>query len=557
MPHHPHTPANTTTSRTTARLAVKAVVVVKALVLATALALATTALAGCAEAGAAPTAVRSAAPPPLYPRSTRWVWPLPGRPAVLRRFTPPQHRYGPGHRGIDLSAPPGTPVLAASAGTVTFAGPVAGRGVITLHHPNGLNTTYEPVIPQVHKGQQVPTAAPLGTLAPGHPGCPTPACLHWGLRRHHTYLNPLHLLAPPKPRLLPLPPLQTNPNPAFTPTLALPPATLTHPANPTTPTNRRAPPTKPPPSNPTPTPHARAPPTKPSHPPPARPTCHPGSHPPRSPPPAPTPAQLPHNVPATPPPGPASQRPVGSESLPRTPTRFPAQPPTQLRSTRPAPSSQVPPTSNLQPPGSGLRAPGSGLRAPGSGLRAPGSGLRAPGSGLRAPGSGLRAPGKARPAPLPLPPLAPPSPSVLCSSPPSCPSPRARSLQPGPTHPPDRNSRPTPPKPPVRDQACQPGNWSSGDSSGDPGVNRLHHTRLTPLRGQVPAPTPRRSNRNPQAGGRLAPSTTGNATSHETTTYSYNETSSALSVPTFRQRLRAPHSPSGWPRAVRERQVVR
>ncbi|MCK2242460.1 M23 family metallopeptidase, partial [Crossiella sp. S99.2] len=274
MPHHPHTPANTTTSRTTAHLAVKAVVVVKALVLATALALVTTALAGCAaEAGAAPTAVRSAAPPPLYPRSTRWVWPLPGRPAVLRRFTPPQHRYGPGHRGIDLSAPPSTPVLAASAGTVTFAGPVAGRGVITLHHPNGLNTTYEPVIPQVHQGQQVPTAAPLGTLAPGHPGCPTPACLHWGLRRHHTYLNPLHLLAHPKPRLLPLPPPQTNPNPAPAFTPALPPATRTHPTNPTTPTNPRAPPTQPPPHSPTSTPQPNPHPT--TQPPPHKPAPHP------------------------------------------------------------------------------------------------------------------------------------------------------------------------------------------------------------------------------------------------------------------------------------------
>jgi murein DD-endopeptidase MepM/ murein hydrolase activator NlpD len=57
--------------------------------------------------------------------------------------------FGPGHRGVDLAAVAGAPVLAAGAGTVVFAGTVAGRGVVSVDHSGGLRTTYEPVLPTV------------------------------------------------------------------------------------------------------------------------------------------------------------------------------------------------------------------------------------------------------------------------------------------------------------------------------------------------------------------------------------------------------------------------
>jgi murein DD-endopeptidase MepM/ murein hydrolase activator NlpD len=43
----------------------------------------------------------------------------------------------------------------------------------------------------------------IGTLTSGHAGCPVQACLHWGLRRGQSYLDPLGLLRPPRVRLLP------------------------------------------------------------------------------------------------------------------------------------------------------------------------------------------------------------------------------------------------------------------------------------------------------------------------------------------------------------------
>jgi murein DD-endopeptidase MepM/ murein hydrolase activator NlpD len=59
------------------------------------------------------------------------------------------------------------------------------------------------VQPLVAAGQAVARGSPLGVLAAGHAGCPTGACLHWGLRRGETYLDPLVLLRPPRVRLLP------------------------------------------------------------------------------------------------------------------------------------------------------------------------------------------------------------------------------------------------------------------------------------------------------------------------------------------------------------------
>jgi murein DD-endopeptidase MepM/ murein hydrolase activator NlpD len=134
-----------------------------------------------------------------------WGWPLPGGPAVTRAFDPPPTPYAAGHRGVDLAGAAGTPVLAAGAGVVAFAGLVAGRPVVSVVHPGGLRTTYEPVQPTVAAGQAVARGTPLGLLVAGHAGCAAEACLHWGLRRGEAYLDPLSLLRPPRVRLLPWP----------------------------------------------------------------------------------------------------------------------------------------------------------------------------------------------------------------------------------------------------------------------------------------------------------------------------------------------------------------
>ncbi|MDK3257781.1 murein hydrolase activator EnvC family protein, partial [Blastococcus capsensis] len=154
----------------------------------------------------APVGATAGPAPPVPPSSgvAAWVAPLPGRPVVGRPFEPPPHRYGPGHRGVDLVGAPGAPVLAAGDGVVAFAGMVAGRPVVSIDHADGLRTTYEPVERSVGAGARVTPGSPIGTLAAGHDGCPATGCLHWGLRRGEDYLDPLALLRPPRIRLLPM-----------------------------------------------------------------------------------------------------------------------------------------------------------------------------------------------------------------------------------------------------------------------------------------------------------------------------------------------------------------
>ncbi|SMD03053.1 M23 family metallopeptidase [Lentzea albidocapillata] len=137
----------------------------------------------------------------LSPPADRFTWPLPPPHPVMRAFEAPASPFGPGHRGVDLASPAGTPVLAAGDATVVFAGAVAARTLVSLQHRNGLRTTYEPIAPAVTAGRPVRRGEVIGHLQAGH--CPTP-CLHWGARRGQAYLDPLRLVSSGRVRLLPL-----------------------------------------------------------------------------------------------------------------------------------------------------------------------------------------------------------------------------------------------------------------------------------------------------------------------------------------------------------------
>ncbi len=126
-------------------------------------------------------------------------WPVGQRPLVVRGWEPPTAEYGRGHRGVDLAAPAGAPVRAVAPGRVSFAGRVAGRGVVAVELTGTgeppLRTTYEPVRARVKKGDKVAAGDVLGTLEPTASHCPS-SCLHWGLLRADVYLDPLSLLPP-------------------------------------------------------------------------------------------------------------------------------------------------------------------------------------------------------------------------------------------------------------------------------------------------------------------------------------------------------------------------
>jgi murein DD-endopeptidase MepM/ murein hydrolase activator NlpD len=164
----------------------------------------------------APAAAIAPSPPPTAPSvspagsllpalGTGWTWPLgDGPPVVVRGFDPPDLPWQPGHRGVDLLGSTGVTVNAAGSGVVTYAGPVAGVGVVTVTHGE-LRTTYQPVTATVVAGDRVSAGEPIGTLSPAGSHCAPSACLHWGLLRGTVYLDPVSLvLGTARPRLLPL-----------------------------------------------------------------------------------------------------------------------------------------------------------------------------------------------------------------------------------------------------------------------------------------------------------------------------------------------------------------
>ena len=130
-----------------------------------------------------------------------WVWPAPSF-RIARAFVAPAHEYGPGHRGVDLDLLGASAVRAPADGIVAFSGAVAGRGVLTIDHGDGLVTTLEPVVSALGPGTLVIRGEPVATLSSG--GHAAAGALHFGVRLDGVYVNPMLLLGGvPRAVLLP------------------------------------------------------------------------------------------------------------------------------------------------------------------------------------------------------------------------------------------------------------------------------------------------------------------------------------------------------------------
>lgn len=148
-------------------------------------------------------AALSSSPDPRTTAAASAVWPLAPRPRVVSGFAPPDSAYGAGHRGVDLAGRAGQTVRTAAAGRVSFAGTLAGRGVVVVRH-GVTRSTYEPVTASVQVGETVAAGQPIGTLQLASSHCSPAACLHWGLLEGEVYLDPLSLVGAGPVRLLPL-----------------------------------------------------------------------------------------------------------------------------------------------------------------------------------------------------------------------------------------------------------------------------------------------------------------------------------------------------------------
>lgn len=119
---------------------------------------------------------------------------LPVDAPVVRPFEAPDP-YGPGHRGVDLDAAPGTVVRAAERGRVRHAARVAGIVWVSIDHEDGVRTSYGPLdAVRVTAGDEIARGAILGHVAGGdHGDAERDGGLHLGAQRDGEYLDPMRL----------------------------------------------------------------------------------------------------------------------------------------------------------------------------------------------------------------------------------------------------------------------------------------------------------------------------------------------------------------------------
>lgn len=103
-------------------------------------------------------------------------------------------RWGRMHRGIDIAAPIGTPIVAAASGKVIDAGWQSGYGnLVKIEHLDGSVTVYghnQKIL--VSKGQKVDQGEQIAEM--GNTGRSTGSHLHFEIRLEDAAINPLALL---------------------------------------------------------------------------------------------------------------------------------------------------------------------------------------------------------------------------------------------------------------------------------------------------------------------------------------------------------------------------
>lgn len=110
----------------------------------------------------------------------------------------PIHKYTKMHRGVDWSAPRGTPIMAAGNGTVQKAGWSSGYGRrIELRHTNGYTTTYNHMTgfaKGVREGARVTQGQIIGYV--GSTGLSTGPHLHYEVLVNGRYMDPMRIKLP-------------------------------------------------------------------------------------------------------------------------------------------------------------------------------------------------------------------------------------------------------------------------------------------------------------------------------------------------------------------------
>jgi hypothetical protein len=137
-----------------------------------------------------------------FASSGGWTWPVRG--PVITPYRNGDDPYAAGqHRGVDIGAPVGTRVVAASAGTVTFAGVAGSSGLVVAERTSDgrLDLSYLHLSAvSVRRGDALAAGSVLGAVGTSGSRSATEPHLHFGVRdagSHTAYRDPLDFFPPP------------------------------------------------------------------------------------------------------------------------------------------------------------------------------------------------------------------------------------------------------------------------------------------------------------------------------------------------------------------------
>ena len=130
----------------------------------------------------------------------KFIWPIPDSTRITSRFGPrkaPVAGASNYHKGVDVGAPKGTPIIAAAGGTVVISTYHYSAGnYVMINHGNGVYTVYMhaskllvEVGDKVKQGEKIALVGTTGYSTGNH--------LHFGVRINGTYYDPLNYVVVP------------------------------------------------------------------------------------------------------------------------------------------------------------------------------------------------------------------------------------------------------------------------------------------------------------------------------------------------------------------------
>ena len=124
-----------------------------------------------------------------------WRWPVRGSVASVFENDEARPYAGGMHRGIDIAADVGTPVVAARSGTVTYAGALGAAGNVVAVRDARYATSYLHLASvSVSRGEQIGMGSPVGVVGITGRRSVSEPHLHFGVRLADRYVDPLSLL---------------------------------------------------------------------------------------------------------------------------------------------------------------------------------------------------------------------------------------------------------------------------------------------------------------------------------------------------------------------------